>query len=81
MNLLNIWSLGHFLVWALVGRFFSTDWGLFFVLSIAWEALELVLPFELARETWSNKLSDIVVNTIGFYVGTLSRGETNKKSE
>ena len=37
--------------------------------SIGWEILELYLPFEFVKETWENKLSDLVVNTIGFLFG------------
>ena len=69
MAALSIWSLGHFLMWALVARFLSQDWTLFFVLSLLWEVLELYIPLELARETWSNKITDVIINVIGFYVG------------
>ena len=69
MNLLNIWSLGHFVQWFIVGRFLFVNWYLFFALSIGWELLELVLPFEFTIETWENKISDLTVNTVGFYLG------------
>ncbi len=69
MSLLNIWSLGHFIQWAFVGRFLFSNWYLFLALSIGWELLELVLPYEFAIETWENKISDIVVNTVGFHLG------------
>tara|TARA_B100000795_G_C22430907_1_gene298144 strand:- start:113 stop:406 length:294 start_codon:yes stop_codon:yes gene_type:complete len=69
MALLNLWSLGHFLQWALIGRFFSIGWPLFFVLSIGWEGLELLLPYEFTSEEWSNKISDVFVNAAGFYLG------------
>ena len=69
MYLFNIWSLGHFIQWTFVGRFLFSNWYLFLVLSIGWELLELVLPYEFAIETWENKISDLVVNTIGFYLG------------
>jgi len=69
MSLLNIWSLGHFIQWTFVGRFLFSNWYLFLALSIGWELLELVLPYEFAIETWENKISDIVVNTVGFHLG------------
>jgi len=69
MYLFNIWSLGHFIQWTFVGRFLFSNWYLFLVLSIGWELLELVLPYEFAVEAWENKISDLVVNTIGFYLG------------
>ena len=69
MTLLNLWSLGHFVQWAGVGRFLLSNWYVFFALSIGWELLELYLPFEFAKETWENKISDIIVNIIGFWLG------------
>lgn len=69
MSLFNIWSLGHFIQWTFVGRFLFSNWYLFLVLSIGWELLELVLPYEFTTETWENKISDLVVNTAGFYLG------------
>ncbi len=73
MTLLNLWSLGHFVQWAGVGRFLLTNWYVFFALSVGWELLELYLPFEFAKETWENKISDIVVNSIGFWLGNRVR--------
>lgn len=69
MAILNLWSLGHFVQWTLVGRFIPMRWGLFFVLSIGWEVLELYLPYEFASEQWSNKISDVIVNCAGFAIG------------
>ena len=69
MVLLNLWSLGHFLQWTAVGRFLLKNWPVFFLLSIGWEVLELYLPFDFVTETWDNKISDLVVNTIGFALG------------
>ena len=69
MDILNLWSLGHLLIWAFVGRYLLVDWHVFFVLSVAWEIVETFLPYALAREALENKISDLVVNTIGFYTG------------
>ena len=69
MTLLNLWSLGHFVQWAGVGRFLLSNWYVFFALSVGWELLELYLPYEFAKETWENKISDIIVNIIGFWLG------------
>ena len=71
--LLNIWSVGHFLQWAAVGRFLLNNWYVFFALSVSWECLELFLPYEFAQETWDNKISDVVVNCLGFYLGVAIR--------
>ena len=73
MTLLNLWSLGHFVQWAGIGRFLLLNWYVFFALSVGWELLELYLPFEFAKETWENKISDIIVNIVGFWLGNRMR--------
>ena len=69
MSVLNLWSLGHFMQWSFLGRFVFSNWYIFFILSVGWELIELILPYEFAAETLENKISDIVVNTFGFYLG------------
>ena len=69
MSILNLWSLGHFIQWSFLGRFIFSNWYIFFILSVGWELIELKLPYEFAVETLENKVSDIVVNTLGFYLG------------
>ena len=76
MNLLNLWSLGHFVQWAFIGRFILTNWYIFLALSIGWEFLELTLPYEFAQETWDNKISDVFVNIAGFWIGNRIRIES-----
>ena len=63
MTILNLWSLGRFVQWSILGRFFLQNWYIFFALSIGWELLELVLPFEFAG-TWDNKISDVFVTSL-----------------
>ena len=75
MAMLNLWSLGHFIQWSFVGRFLLKNWYIFLVLSIGWEVLELYLPYEFAKETWENKISDIFVNILGFWLGKRIRIE------
>ena len=65
----NYYSISHFLIWLFMGRFTRIGWVTFLILSIGWEALELVLPFEFAVETWINKVGDIIINTAGFMLG------------
>ncbi|MEC7228440.1 MAG: hypothetical protein VXV95_00110 [Candidatus Thermoplasmatota archaeon] len=73
MALLNLWSVGHFVQWFVVGRIFSMSWHVFFILSIGWEFIELSLPYEFAEEPLSNKISDVIINTCGFYLGIKMR--------
>lgn len=69
MVLLNMYSVSHFFIWFTAGRFFLTNWQIFLLLSVGWELLELVLPYEFAVEDWGNKVMDLVVNTLGFFIG------------
>jgi glycopeptide antibiotics resistance protein len=72
-----MYSFCHFFIWSIAGRFVRTNWQLFFILSIGWELLELLLPFEFAIEGWSNKCMDLVVNTYGYYIGCRMRINAN----
>lgn len=76
MALVNLYSLGHFALWSVVGRFISTNWYLFFAVSLGWEILELYLPYDFAIETIDNKIADVVVNTLAFWLGTRIRHES-----
>ena len=42
MALLNMWSLGHFAQWGIVGYVSKIGWIPFFVLSIGWEVLYIM---------------------------------------
>jgi hypothetical protein len=77
MVLLNLYSLSHFILWSTAGRFVLTSWKIFIILSIGWELLELILPFEFAVEGWENKCMDIVINTLGFSIGCRMRYHAN----
>ncbi|RAH15638.1 MAG: hypothetical protein CMB56_002135 [Methanobacteriota archaeon] len=69
MAILNIWSIGHFLQWFVVARYVFRNWYLFLLLSLGWEIVELFLPYEFAKETFENKISDILVNFLGYFLG------------
>jgi len=77
LSILNLYSLGHFLMWSFIGRFISTNWIAFLVVSIGWEVLELYLPYDFAIESNINKISDLIVNTIGFWVGVRLRNSSS----
>ena len=67
----------HFIIYYLVGRYTGIRWLLFIVFSFGWELLELVLPYDFAIETISNKVADIIVNFIGYGVGLYFKGQEN----
>ena len=56
-------------MWFGISRYIFTNWYLFIALSIGWEILELYIPYEFATEEVENKISDLIVNTIGFWLG------------
>tara|TARA_B100001250_G_scaffold393875_1_gene397108 strand:+ start:2413 stop:2610 length:198 start_codon:yes stop_codon:yes gene_type:complete len=63
-------------MWSFIGRFISTNWIAFLVVSVGWEVLELYLPYDFAIESNINKISDLIVNTIGFWIGIRLRYST-----
>jgi len=81
MSLLNLYSVSHLVIWFLAGRFSRMSWTVFLIISIGWEFLELALPFEFAKEWGGNKLADIVVNIIGFYLGTRFQTRASNRAD
>jgi len=77
MTIINHYSITHFIIYYLVGRYTGIRWLLFIVFSFGWELLELVLPYDFAIETISNKVADIIVNFIGYGVGLYFKGQEN----
>ena len=64
-------------MWSFIGRFITTNWIAFLVVSVGWEVLELYLPYDFAIESNINKISDLIVNTIGFWIGIRLRYSTD----
>lgn len=71
MSLFNYYSIVHFMIWFIYGKYFKKNWPLFFLLSLGWEILELFIPFSFAIETTKNKIADIFINIIGYKFGLL----------
>jgi len=82
MTWINSYSLAHFFIWFIAGRFTQMTWTVFLLLSVSWELLEWVLPFNFAQEWIGNKLADVVVNILSFSLGkrlnTSSRPESTE---
>ena len=81
MSLLNLYSVAHLVIWFLAGRFTRISWTVFLIISIGWEFLELVLPFQFAEEWMGNKLADVAVNILGFYLGNLFNSRAIKQPD
>lgn len=67
-NSINYYSLIHFGEYALLGLVKSVKFWHFWIISIGWEIIELIVPYEWARESWLNKLFDLGFNFSGFFV-------------
>jgi len=63
----NFYSLIHFIEYFALSliRFITLKHIL--VISIIWEIIELFISHEWARESWANKLCDLIFNLFGFY--------------
>ena len=76
----NLWTVGHFLMWMVVGRFLFKSCLIMIILSVAWEAFEYYLPYEIAKEPLLNKFTDLIANSLGFYVGLKIRKYFEKEN-
>ena len=65
MTIINHYSIIHFVIYYLVGRYTGIRWLLFLLFSFGWEMLELVLQYDFAIETIPNKIADILFNFFG----------------
>lgn len=63
----NLYSIVHFVEYGVLS--FIKQARLLHVLCIStvWEIIELFVVSEWARESWGNKIMDIVFNILGFY--------------
>ena len=75
----NLWTVGHFFMWLIIGRYFLKSWLVVIILSITWEAFEYYIPYDIAKETWFNKFTDLIANSFGFYVGLKIRKYIDSK--
>ena len=65
---INFYSLIHFIEYSLLGMLPFIKNIHFWSISIIWEILELFINFNWARESWLNKLCDLIFNWSGFYL-------------
>jgi len=83
---IDILTLIHLLQWIIFGYFFPTHYLIALLLSILWELFEYMLVrvdilYDLTKKYWFvpekywneriyNKIIDIIVNMIGYYIGS-----------
>ena len=77
MTIINHYSIIHFIIYYLFGRYTNIGWLLFLLISFGWEMLELVLPYEFAIETIPNKITDILFNYFGYSAGLYFKVQKN----
>ena len=76
----NLWTIGHFIMWMFIGRYLLKSWLAVIILSVAWEAIEYYIPYEIAKEPWLNKFTDLIANSLGFFVGLKIRKYYDSKN-
>ena len=85
----NLFFIGHFVQWFIIGYFFLSNWIIFFILSIGWEILEFFISVlsdnnlivKLTKETPLNKFLDLIVNTIAFYLAKILKSRNGEKNK
>lgn len=67
------WTVAHFLFYFGLGIVMPNNWGLVIVLQVSWELFEDFMGYKLKRkqyiETDGKKMSDIIVNSSGYFFG------------
>ena len=63
----NFYSLIHFVEYGLLAMFPKVTAMHILIISIAWEIMELFLPYEWASESIANKILDKFFNFFGFF--------------
>ena len=68
-NAINHYTATHFFQYAVVSLIRVIKLCYIAIFSVIWEIFELYTHFEWGRESWLNKLIDIVFNILGFQFG------------
>ena len=64
---INYYSLLHFVEYGFLALFPAIKTFHIVYISLLWEILEVLLPYEWAKESALNKCFDIIFNLSGFY--------------
>ena len=71
-NAINHYTAIHFVQYAVVSFIRVIKLWHIAIFSVIWEIFELYTHFEWGRESWLNKLIDIVFNILGFQFGRIT---------
>jgi hypothetical protein len=83
---IDILSLSHLITWVAIGYYFPNNYLYALLLSILWELFEYMIVkvdvlYDLTKKYWFipekywnetiyNKILDVVINMIGYYIGS-----------
>ncbi len=82
MDIINLWSIFHILLYILIGLILPNKWILIILFSLIWEIYEYIMsrltnnPFY--NESFVNKITDVGFNLVGYYIGNIIVNATNK---
>ena len=62
----NLYSIVHFIEYGVLSLIKQVKFFHVICISTVWEIIELFIVSEWARESWGNKIMDIVFNILGF---------------
>ena len=67
-NAINGYSIVHFIDYFILSLFRFVNLRHVVFISITWEIIELFISSDWARESWANKIFDLICNLFGFYI-------------
>ncbi len=67
-NAINGYSIVHFIDYFILSLFRFVNLRHVVFISITWEIIELFISSDWARESWANKICDLICNLFGFYI-------------
>jgi hypothetical protein len=84
---IDVLSINHFLIYFILGLFLKNQYKLIIILSLVWELFEYTIshinytrqflinywfiPEKYWNEPFTNKIYDIIINIIGYYIGNM----------
>lgn len=75
MDIINLWSIVHILLYILIGLVLPNKWLLIILFSLIWEIYEYIMSRltndKYYNESFINRILDIIFNLIGYYIGNL----------
>lgn len=88
---MTFWPLSHLVIYFIISLFFPEYWFFLFNFGVAWEVLEITLkrliedPKQWKESYWYANLFDIIMNSIGIFIGTclgmIWKSRKNKKTQ